>query len=175
MMKLYRSQEDHSESSSAHDAVSLASSISKVSSPDNDELIMRNAMTQGARLSNPEVLSSLPLYLSILPDDQYDDVMKVIFHFLCLFIDIPSQTSIITHDIFLTNPTPLKQHVYQREVMKKEVHHLVQTTSSSPWSSSCLLDTKSDGSPRLTVINPKKTNFDLLMALDEKLQDQHVQ
>ncbi|KAI3358864.1 hypothetical protein L3Q82_015258, partial [Scortum barcoo] len=74
-----------------------------------------------------------------------------------LSVMFPSQTSVITHDIVLTNPRPIKQHAYRvtpskREVMKRKVEYLVQNgfavPSSSPWSSPCLLDTKSDGSPR---------------------------
>ena len=71
--------------------------------------------------------------------------------------DIPSQTSVIAHDIVLKKPVPIKQYAYwvnptKREIMKKEVVYLPQNgfvvPSSSPWSSPCLLDTKSDGSPR---------------------------
>lgn len=73
-----------------------------------------------------------------------------------MFKDIPSQTFVIAHDIVLTNPAPIKQHAYRvnpakREIMKKEVDCLLQNRfavqSSSPWSSPCPLDTKSDGSP----------------------------
>ncbi len=137
-------------------AVSPMATISKVSSTvDEDDLVMRNATPQGA--SNTEVLFNLPHYLSHLPDDQQDDIKKLICYYPCLFNDIPSQTSVITHDTVLTNPTPIKQHAYhvnpaKREVMKKEVDCLVKNgfamPSSSPWSSPCLPDTKSDGSPR---------------------------
>ncbi|TWW54068.1 Retrovirus-related Pol polyprotein from transposon 412, partial [Takifugu flavidus] len=63
----------------------------------------------------------------------------------------------ITHDIVLTNSRPIKQRAYRvsplkRECMRKEVDYLLQhgfaVPSSSSWSSPCLLDKKSDGSPR---------------------------
>ncbi|XP_030271730.1 uncharacterized protein LOC115581049 isoform X3 [Sparus aurata] len=156
MMKPYLSREDGDMSSAAHDVVSPMALTSKVSS-DEDELVMRNATTQGARLSNSQVLSDLPHYLSHLPDAQRNDVENLICDFQCLFSDIPSQTSVITHDIVLTKPFPIKQHAYRvnpakREIMRKETDYLVMNgfavPSSSPWSSPCLLDTKSDGSPR---------------------------
>ncbi len=159
MMKLYRSHDEKGEASSVQEvkaAVSPVASIQKVSSPDDDDLVMRNATPQGARLSNREDLYNLPHYLSHLPDNQCDDVNKLICDFPCLFNDVPSQTSVITHDIVLTNPKPIKQHAYwvspaKREVLKK-VEYLMKNgfavPSSSPWSSPCLLDIKSDGRPR---------------------------
>ncbi|KAI3358165.1 hypothetical protein L3Q82_003165 [Scortum barcoo] len=165
MMKLYHSREDQNSSSLAHvkTAVSPMVSISKVGFIDNDDggndndLVMHDAKPQGARLSNSEILSHLTNYLSHLSDEQHADIEKLISDFPCLFSDVPSQTSVITHDIVLTNPRPIKQHAYRvtpskREVMKRKVEYLVQNgfavPSSSPWSSPCLLDTKSDGSPR---------------------------
>lgn len=111
-------------------------------------------------------MSDLSHHLSHLSDDQRCDVEKLIYEFPDLFEDIPSQTSAIVHDIILTNPAPIKQHAYRvnpakREIMKKEVDHLLQNgfavQSSSPWSSPCLLDPKSDGSPRFCT-NFRKVN-----------------
>ncbi|XP_071058174.1 uncharacterized protein [Pseudochaenichthys georgianus] len=59
MLKKYCTREDQSESSKAHQVettVSPMASVSKVSSnEDEDELVMRSATPQGARLSNTEV------------------------------------------------------------------------------------------------------------------------
>lgn len=159
MMKLYHSRADQTGSATAPvvKTVSSMASMSTVSSCIEDELVMRNATPQGARLSNSEILSNLPHHLSHLLNSQRDDVEKLIFDFPSLFSDVPSQTSAITHDIVLTNPIPIKQRAYRvspakRDVMKKEVDYLVQhgfaVPSCSPWSSPCLLDAKSDGSPR---------------------------
>ena len=91
----------------------------------------------------------LPLLVSGLPDTCVSDEPKV--------SDIPSQTSVITHDIVLTKPFPIKQHAYRvnpakSEIMRKETDYLVMNgfavPSCSPWSSPCLLNIKSDGSPR---------------------------
>ena len=136
-----------------HDAVSPMALISKVSS-DDDELVMHNATPQGARLSNTQVLSDLAHYLSHLPDTQRTDVETLICDFKCLFNDIPSQTSVISHDIVLANSSPIKQHAYRvnptkREIMRKEIDYLVKNgfavPSASPWSSPCLLDTNLTG------------------------------
>ena len=74
MLKKYCSRDDQNESSKAHQVgttVSPMASVSRVSSNENeDELVMRSATPQGARLSNTEVLADLPNYLSHLPDNQ---------------------------------------------------------------------------------------------------------
>lgn len=76
--------------------------------------------------------------------------------FPSLFNDVPSQTTVIKH-VLLTTPTPIKQRTYwvspaKREIIKQEVEYILQNgfavPSSSSWSSPCLLDTKSDGTPR---------------------------
>ena len=61
---------------------------------------------------------------------------------------------------------PIKQHAYRanqtkRQLMKQEVEYLLQndlaSASSSPWSSPCLLEAKSDGSPRF-ITDFRKVN-----------------
>lgn len=55
---------------------------------------MHTATPQEVRLSNTEVLSYLPSYLSHLPVDQSADVMTLICKFPCLFNNIIFQTSV---------------------------------------------------------------------------------
>lgn len=161
MLKLYHTRgDDQPEPPSTSDVKSTApvASFTKVGTTEPDDgLVMRNATPQGARLSNSEILSNLSNYLSHFAGDQRDDITRLILDYPTLFNDIPSQTSVISHDIVLINPSPIKQRAYRvnpakREVMRKEVEYLMQNAfavpSSSPWSSPCLLDTKSDGSPR---------------------------
>lgn len=71
--------------------------------------------------------------------------------------DVPSRTTVLEHDIDVGNATPIKQHPYlcspaKKEVMKKELDHLIENgfakPSRSPWSSPCVLPSKSDGTPR---------------------------
>ncbi len=161
MMKLYHSREDRnkpSTSSNEKATVSPVDSFSKVSSSDDGGLVVLHATPQGARLSNTEGLSNS----SHLPDDQRNDVEKLICDVPCLINDIPSQTSVIAHDIVLTNPMPIKQHANrvsptEREVMKKDIDYLLKigftVPSSSPWSSPCLLDAKSNESLKMEFCN----------------------
>ncbi len=74
-----------------------------------------------------------------------------------LFCDIPSQTTVLQHDIDVGDAQPIKQHPYRlnpkkRELMKTEVKYLRQNNFASPsqsvWSSPCLLVPKSDSSVR---------------------------
>lgn len=160
MMKPYCTLEDGSGTPvvpEVKDLVSPVSAFSTVGPAEEDGLVMCNATPQGVKLKNSEVLSDLSQFLAHLPDDRHGDVENLISDFPCLFNDIPSQTTVTTHDIVLTNPRPIKQHAYRaspakRECMRKEVEYLVEhgfaVPSSSSWSSPCLLDEKSDGSPR---------------------------
>lgn len=70
---------------------------------------------------------------------------------------MPSRTTVIEHDIDVGDAKPIKQHAYRcsvekRDIMKREVAHLLENglakPSSSPWSSPCLLTPKSDGASR---------------------------
>lgn len=159
MMKPYFTAENESGTSGLPKIqnVSAVSACSAESSTEEDGLVMRSATPQGLRLKNTELLSDLSNFLSHLPDDHRGDVENLISGFPCLFGDIPSQTSVLMHDIVLTNPKPIKQHAYRvnpakRECMRKEVNYLVENgfavPSSSSWSSPCVLDAKSDGSQR---------------------------
>lgn len=160
MMKLYNSREPSTVPSVVPEQVvtSPMASVSKVEiTPDEDGLVLRGAEPQSARLGNSVILSTLPQYLSHLPAEQRNDIITLILGFPSLFNDIPSQTTVIKHDVVLTNPTPIKQRAYRvsppkREIIKQEVEYLLQNgfavPSSSSWSSPCLLDTKPDGSPR---------------------------
>ena len=160
MIKRHHTREENG-AVNAQEVISPVAVLSGVSSfndnDNNDGLVMRNATPQGARLLNSEMLCNLSQCLSHLPDDQQEDIQMLIEDFPCLFNDVPSQTTVIAHDIVLTNPKPIKQHAYRasptkREVMEKEVDYLVKNgfavQSSSAWSSPCLLELKSDGTPR---------------------------
>lgn len=123
-------------------------------------------MHQGVRLRNSQALQALPSELQHLTAEQQQNVVDLVSRFPCLFNDVPTQTNVLQHDIVVTNPRPLKQHPYRvnqmkRDLMKEETEYLLQNglavPSSSPWSSPCLLEAKSDGSPRF-ITDFRKVN-----------------
>lgn len=136
---------------------------------ETDDLEMQNSTHQGARLPNSEMLKSLPSQLCHLTAEQQHDVVDLVYRFACLFNDVPTRTTVLKHDIELKEPKdqrPIKQHPYRanqvkRELMKTEVEYPLQnglaTPSSSPWSSPCLVEAKSDGSPRF-ITDFRKVN-----------------
>lgn len=93
--------------STMHEVKAIAS-VSKVSTAE-DGLVMRSSSPQGARLSNSEVLSDLPSYLSHLPDSQRCDIVNLLSNFQNLFRDIPSSTK------------PIKQCAYRASPEKREI------------------------------------------------------
>lgn len=83
-----------------------------------------------------------------------------------MFNDVPTCTTVLEHDIDVQNVKPIKQHPYcanptKRSLMKHETEYLLEhglaKPSRSPWSSPCLLETKSDGSSRF-ITDFRKVN-----------------
>lgn len=128
----------------------------------NDELEIDEVKVQVdpmpfARLSNSEILTDLPKFLSHLEKDQITELVTLIQNFPQIFGDIPKQTSVVYHDIDVGNATPIKQHPYRlnnvkRTAMRQEVDYLLSEgfakPSASPWSSPCVLVPKADGTFR---------------------------
>ncbi len=124
---------------------------------EDDGVLIRHTYQQCARLKNSEVLADLNSHLSHLSESRSNDVKEIISDFPSLFNDVPSRTTILEHDIDVSNAVPIKQHAYRtnvfkRSVIKTEVDYLCEhglaKQSFSPWSSPCLLVSKSDGSAR---------------------------
>lgn len=77
--------------------------------------------------------------------------------FPSLFLDVPSRTTVLEHDIDVGSATPIKQHAYRvnpqkRLLLQKEVDYLLEHDLAEPsfsaWSSPCLLVSKPDGTYR---------------------------
>lgn len=124
---------------------------------EDDGVIIRHTYQQCARFKNSEILADLDFPLAHLSDSQRRDIKDLISTFPSLFHDVPSCTTVLKHDIDVGNAIPVKQHPYRvnalkRSVMKTEVEYLIENglakPSCSPWSSPCLLVTKSDGTAR---------------------------
>ena len=131
-----------------------------------DNFLHRAADPQTARLSNSEMLQELPSRLDHLSPGQQQNLLSLVARFPELFGDVPSQTSVLSHDVDVGNARPIKQHAYRvnsvkRALMKQEAEYLLRhgfaRPSSSPWSSPCLVGTKPDGSPRF-ITDFRKVN-----------------
>ncbi len=165
MLKAYCARESSlkavslNEPENAHSPIVTLTCDVVTDSPDDEDdgVIVRHTYQQCARLKNSEVLGDLCSFLSHLPDFQRFDIEQLIHDFPSLFHDVPTRTTVLKHDIDVSNAAPIKQHAYRvntvkRSVMKNEVEYLLKNDlakpSCSPWSSPCLLVTKSDGSAR---------------------------
>lgn len=122
-----------------------------------DGLILRHSFQQCARLLNSEILKDLPSLMTHLSDSQKQDIIQLIGDFSVLFNDVPTQTSVLQHDINVNDSLPVKQHayranMYKRAVMKEEVEYLekhgLAVPSFSSWSSPCIIVPKPDGTFR---------------------------
>lgn len=131
-----------------------------------DGLTLRSISYQSSRLSNSEMLKVLPNQLSHLTEEQKNDIIVLLNSYPELFRDVPTQTSVLKHDIDVAGAKPIKQHPYRtnpvkRILMNGETDYMLQhgfaKQSSSPWSSPCLLEMKPDGSPRF-ITDFRKVN-----------------
>ncbi|CAJ1087392.1 uncharacterized protein LOC118469438 [Xyrichtys novacula] len=133
---------------------------------DEDDLQTCTSSHQTARLPNSESLKTLSSQLSHLTRAQQSDLIALIDNFKCLFGDVPTRTTVLQHDIDVNGAKPIRQHPYRlnpvkRQLMKKETDYLLKhglaVPSSSAWSSPCLLEKKSDGTPRF-ITDLRKVN-----------------
>ncbi len=100
-------------------------------------VIVRHTYQQCARLKNSEVLANLCSSLSHLPDSQRFGIEQLIHDFPSLFHDVPTRTTVLKHDIDVNNASPIKQHAYRvnavkRSVMKNEVAYLLKNGLAKP-------------------------------------------
>uniref|UniRef100_A0AAY5KLN0 ribonuclease H n=1 Tax=Esox lucius TaxID=8010 RepID=A0AAY5KLN0_ESOLU len=124
----------------------------------DDGLVSRHTLQQCERLSNSEMLKTLPLIMGHLNKDQMTDLIALLNCFLTVFQDVPSRTSVLEHDVDVGDTAPIRQHPYRvnarkREILKGEVEYLLKNDMAKPskcsWSSPCILVPKPDGTSRL--------------------------
>ena len=109
------------------------------------------------RLDNSKVLERLDVHLSYLYEPARGDICNLIRCYALLFGDTPTQTTVLQHDVDVGEHSPIKQHAYRvnpvkRAVMQNQVAYLMENgfavPSSSLWSSPSLLVPKSEQTPR---------------------------
>lgn len=158
MLKAYHSRDVPVGVISSPVPVGVVATLPEVTTTEDvDGLHFRGQSLPTARLANSEALLELSSQLSHLTEEQQKDLIKLINDFPSLFTDVPSQTSVLKHNIKVTTSVPIKQHPYRtnatkRALMKQEVDYLLEhgfaKPSVSPWSSPCLLVPKPDGTFR---------------------------
>lgn len=122
--------------------VSPVESSAAADGADEDGIVLRNAPHQCARLANSVILKDLPSHFMHLTEVQRQDIVELIRAFPSLFNDIPTQTTVLQHDINVENAIPIKQHPYRvnitkRSVMKKEVEYLLENGLAKPSPRAC--------------------------------------
>lgn len=125
--------------------------------PSDDGLQDRHSSALCAWFKNSEIVANLDNYLAHLSGPAKTDVETLIQSYPELFGDVPTQTTVLKHDIDVGNHKPIKQHAYRVNpnkpaIMLQEAQYILDhgfaVPSSSSWSSPSLLVPKSDQSPR---------------------------
>lgn len=129
----------------------LCSSIQK---DDSSSISAEFVVGESPRLKNSEILKKLKGELSHLDTVKQGEMMQLVFQFVDLFPDTPSQTDQVVHDVDVGEAAPIKQHPYRvnplkLKVIREEVTYLLENdlieAGSSEWSSPYVLVPKPDG------------------------------
>lgn len=149
-MKPYRTASEKQEGTAEPQAVMCAVACSDTLHSED----CNNLMPMG-RLGNSEILKNLDGYLSHLGPVANADVSSLLFEFQSIFSDVPSETTILEHDIDVGDAKAIKQHTYRVnpekcDLLKCEVDYMLEhgiaEPSNSSWSSPCILVPKADKS-----------------------------
>jgi transposase InsO family protein len=113
----------------------------------------------GVRLNNSDILLDLDSKLNHLDSNQAKQIQDLIFEYPDVFKDTPGRCSLISHDLDVGTADPVKQQPYRLnplklKVLEKEIQYmldndLIEPSSSSSWSSPCILVPKEGGGMRL--------------------------
>ncbi|XP_070403201.1 uncharacterized protein [Nothobranchius furzeri] len=118
------------------------------------------------RLNNSEALKELEGQITHLSPEMAGDLVKLIHSRKSLFVDVPTQTTVLAHHVEVSEAKPIRQHPYRaspekRLIMKEETEYLLKNgfaiPSRSPWSSPCLVERKPDGTARF-ITDYRKLN-----------------
>lgn len=106
------------------------------------------------KLNNSNALSNLESKLVHLSAEQKYDIKELLCEFRDLCSDVPSQSTVMEHDIVLIeNTAPYRMSPQKKDILREEVqfllkHDLVEK-SKSEWASPCILVPKADGSMQM--------------------------
>ena len=142
-----------------------------IASSDNDtaeELGNLFESSASTKLSNSDILRQLDSKLTHLQPSQQENIRELMREYAHLFPDVPPRTTLIEHDVDVSDAQPVKQHPYRlnpskQEYLSKEIQYLLENDliepSQSSWSSPCILVPKLDGSYRMCTDYRKVNNL----------------
>ncbi len=144
MIKLYVGKERN-----GGEAMPISTIVTTLASfvHEDDDLRAQVETRLCARLSNSEILKNINTQLNSLSINIRNYMVKLMREFPSIFSDDLSPTTVLFHDVDVTNAAPIKQPPYRvnhfkRDTRKVEVDYLLKhglaVPSSSPWSSPCL-------------------------------------
>lgn len=103
------------------------------------------------------ILNDLGEKLNHLSGSERDDLEKLIKGYPGLFSNVPRKTTMMQHDVELTQGTLIKEHPYRlnpckMKLMKEEIEYMLENKiiepSDSAWDSPYVLVGKEDGTMR---------------------------
>ena len=155
MLKSYQQCSEETPNTTNHPEILsqvLCSSVLK----DNSSSTSADLVVKGSpRLKNSDILKKFQAEkLSYLEAVKQEEIMQLVFQFVNLFPDTPSQTDQVVHDVDVGEATPIKQHPYRvnplkLKIIREEVAYMLDNDrikiSNSEWSSPRVLVTKPDG------------------------------
>ena len=115
---------------------------------DSEDLNFVKSDPMSSKLKNPDILKDLDQKLSHLSSDKRLELKQIILEYEHLFLDIPSKTDKIYHDVeFIDDSKPVKQgyrmNPVKQQILREEVQYLLDNDfiepSQSEWSSPCIL------------------------------------
>ena len=75
----------------------------------------------GMRLNNSKVLVNFRSKLNRLPRNELAELEYLILEYTQLFLDTPTQTSVMYHDVDVSDAKPVMQHAYRVDPQKRKL------------------------------------------------------
>lgn len=128
MLKRYLEREDTTSSTNASVVPTVTASTASYCLAE-DGLVDKVPASSCGKLKNSMILRDLSNTLAYLTDCQRKELLQLIDKYPSLFADVPGRTSVLTHDIDVSDSVPIKQHAYRvnpkkRAIMKEEIEYV---------------------------------------------------